>query len=415
LNENLKILAIGDIADNIFTLKKFMKNHTIHLITFPRKGDALLTNSKNGVEFFDSLLISKQVKKIQNIKNEYDICLAVSWAGARIAYLAGLNYLMYFVGGDISTPPFIKNPKLSYLKTPQYNLNFFERNFYKKVFESAIGCIGGQIEYEFLKKYRKDSKRLDKVVVDTTLFNEHVKPINLEKKKFTFISAQRVGLEKGFDKIWDALRLCKTDFQVLQMDWFIQNSKEEKEINEKLMKNKPKQVKFIPLVKREELPKYIMYSDAVLGQMRSGGQGAIERDAVFCKKPVLCYTNPQQKIIINGTKVVPPFLPNNNKPKEIANLIDNIVSSKEFRDEITTKQYTYIMNLCQPQKVVKEWEEIFEKTYRDYANINRKISSINKIEKIFADIIEKLYYKRKMRDKNIKAWGETEYKKLIRD
>ena len=31
----MKILAIGDTADNIFTLKKFAKKSAIHLITFP--------------------------------------------------------------------------------------------------------------------------------------------------------------------------------------------------------------------------------------------------------------------------------------------------------------------------------------------------------------------------------------------
>mgnify|MGYP003337943006 CR=1 FL=1 len=60
----MKILAIGDTADNIFTLKKFAKKSAIHLITFPRKQDALFTNLDGDTEFFDSLLITKQVKKM---------------------------------------------------------------------------------------------------------------------------------------------------------------------------------------------------------------------------------------------------------------------------------------------------------------------------------------------------------------
>ena len=63
----MKILAIGDTADNIRTLQKFSKKSKIHLINFPRKQAALKTLSDD-VEFFESLLISKQVKKIKKIK-----------------------------------------------------------------------------------------------------------------------------------------------------------------------------------------------------------------------------------------------------------------------------------------------------------------------------------------------------------
>ena len=62
----------------------------------------------------------------------------MSWAAARVAYLAGINYIMYFVGGDIMTPPFLKNAKLSYAKEASTNLNYFERNFYKKVFDYIL-------------------------------------------------------------------------------------------------------------------------------------------------------------------------------------------------------------------------------------------------------------------------------------
>ena len=133
----MNVLAIGDTADNLYTLKKFMKKTKIHLISFPRKGDAILTNSNEEIEFFDSLLISKQVKRIREIKDNYDICLTMSWAAARIAYLAGLNYMIYFVGNDITTPPFLKSPKIPYLKTPISKKNFIERQFYKKIFDQA--------------------------------------------------------------------------------------------------------------------------------------------------------------------------------------------------------------------------------------------------------------------------------------
>ena len=64
----LKILAIGDSTSNIYLMKKFAKNIEIHLIDFPKKGVDKTTTGKDGIEFFDSLLISKQVEKIKKLK-----------------------------------------------------------------------------------------------------------------------------------------------------------------------------------------------------------------------------------------------------------------------------------------------------------------------------------------------------------
>lgn len=409
----MRILAIGDTADNIFTLKKFTKRSSIHLITFPRKEAALLTNSDQDIEFFDSLLVSKQIKKIKQIKNNYDLCLVVSWAAARIAYLAGLNYMMYFVGSDATTPPFIRNPKDPYLNEPVYNRNWIERRFYRKVFDAAIVCIAGALEYEALKKYRKDIIRMDRGIVDKTLFNETVKPIELPKKKFIFLSAQRIGMEKGFDVIWNALRLCKTDFEVLQVEWFIERTLEEKEFNKKLLENVPPQIRFIPLIKRVELARYFTFADAILGQMRAGIQGAIERDASFCKKPVLCYTDPSRTLLLNGKEVHPPFLPKSTDPEELANLIDRVVESKEFRDEIAIRGHTYIKELSDPENVIEWWERLFEDLIKKHQSINRKTHPIKiKVENLIAGFLEKYYYSKIMREKNIKAWGKEQYEKL---
>jgi glycosyltransferase involved in cell wall biosynthesis len=410
----MKILVIGDTADNMYTLKKFLKKSKIHLITFPRKGDALLTNSEE-VEFFDSLLISKQVKKIESIKNNFDICLTMSWSGARVAYLAGLNYIMYFAGNDITTPPFLSKGKISHLKNPIHKKNFFERKFYKKNFDKAIFCITTSKEYhDHLKKYRKDGIRIDRIIVDNTLFNENIKPIDRDKNKFTFLSPQRIGIEKGHDIIWKALPLCKSDFEILQMTWFIQNNYEEEEINKKLIENKPPQVKFIPLVKRKDLGRYIKFADAVLGQLKSGIQGSIERDSAYCKKPVICYTDQKNTNIIDGNEIIPPFLPKSNKPEIVAELIDKIVESKKFRDDLIKKQYEFVHQLCDPEKVVNDWEQIFSRTKEKCGTINRKLSIFEKFENSLILGIEKIYIK-KFKEKNIRVWGQEEYERLIRD
>lgn len=407
----LKILAIGDSTSNIYLMKKFAKNIEIHLIDFPKKGVDKTTTGKDGIEYFDSLLISKQVEKIKEIKDGYDLCIAVPWAGARIAYLAGINYIMYFVGGDITNPPFSKENK---------NYNSFERYFYKKILDNAVACIAPMDEYYTpLKKYRKDAIRLDRMFVDTEIFNEKTQPINLKKEKFTFLSAQRFGLEKGMDKIWKAIELCKSDFELLQVKWFIEDTTIEEfnelsSINKKLIDKRPDKIRFIPLIKREELGKYFAGADAVMGQMRAGIQGGIEREAAFCKKPVICYTDPKKPNIIDGEKIIPPFLPISNEPQEIAKIIDMIVESKQFRDDLAEKEYEYIKKISDPELVSKDWENIFMNVFEKNKTLDRKSSIFDRLTSFIILKIEKMYIK-KFREKNIYAWGKEEYERLTRD
>ena len=414
-SKKMKILAIGDTADNSVSLKKFAKNCKIHLITFPRKQAEIFTLSKD-VEEFDSLIISKQVKKINQIKKDYDLCLVLTWSAARIAYLANLNYIMYFVGGDITEAPFEKMPKSPYLKKPIHNRNFLERYFYKKIFDSAICCVAGTEEYfEKLRKFREDSIRLDNVFVDTTIFNDKVKPIKLEKKKFTFLSAQKFGLEKGFDIIFEALKLCKTDFEILQVEWYTQRTEEEKTLVRELLKKKPAMMKFIPLIKRDELASYFRSSDAILGQMRAGMLGGIERDAAFCKVPILCYIDQTKPMIIKNEKVIPPFLPKTNDPKELAEVIDKIVESKEFREKLANDEFEYCKKLYHPENAIEAWEELFMKIEKRYPTINKNSSKIMKfLENKILEYIEKFVYKKKMKAKNIEGWGEEKYQKLTK-
>jgi len=410
----MKILAIGDTADNVHILQKFSKKSKIHLINFPRKQAALKTQSGE-TEFFDSLLISKQVKKIKQIKNNYDLCLVVSWAAARIAYLAGINYIMFFVGGDITTPPFVKNPTLPYAKEPTHNFNFFERYFYKKVFNTSRLCITAtDAYYNALKKHRKDAIRIDKVPVDTTLFNPNIKPINQSKKKFTFLSAQRIGKEKGIEKIWKAISLCKSNFEILQIEWFIEKTNEEKKFKQEILETIPTQVKLIPLIERKELGKYFMFADAILGNMRSGFPQGIERDAAYCKRPVIAYCDVNQPMVVDGEKIIPPFLPDTDNPKRIAEIIDKIVLDEKFRNELAEKEYEYIKKISDPNIVIDEWENVFSRVIKKYKIIDRKYSQkILIIENFISNLLEKFIYVRKMKQKNIEAWGKEEYEKLF--
>ena len=88
--KKIKVLAIGDIGNIIRTLQKFVKKSEIRLINYPRDGSAFLVNTDN-VELFETRKVTDQVKKINEIKDDFDICLTT--ASERIAYLADLNYI----------------------------------------------------------------------------------------------------------------------------------------------------------------------------------------------------------------------------------------------------------------------------------------------------------------------------------
>ena len=42
-------------------------------------------------------------------------------------------------------------------------------------------------------------------------------------------------MAKGTDLLWKALKLCKTDFEILQVNWFDESTDEELKIKEQLL------------------------------------------------------------------------------------------------------------------------------------------------------------------------------------
>ena len=193
----------------------------------------------------------------------------MSPAGARLAYLADLNYIFYLVGNDIRTPPFIKNVKDPLASDAAiYNYNFLERKFYWNVYQNAKTCIASfQNQFNYLKQYRSDGRRLDKMAVDTTIFNKDVKPVYRKKTKFTFFSPQKVALQKGYNIIIESLSYCKSDFEIIQVEWFDKRNRKETEFANNVKKNKPHQIKFVPLMTTKEMASYYAFSDAVLATM----------------------------------------------------------------------------------------------------------------------------------------------------
>jgi glycosyltransferase involved in cell wall biosynthesis len=371
----IKILSIGDVANNTEVMRKYLKKSSISIIHFPNKYSKIQVLGENE-QFFESLNIFESVKKINEISGNFDLCFVTSWAGARIAFLADLNYVIYFVGSDIQAPPFLKKPESNPLMLSSWHHNFLERAFYKKVLDSAIACVAADpILYESLKKYRKDAIRMDRICIDYEIYNQDIKPIERTKTKFTFFSPQRFVYFKGMDLIFKAISLCKSEFEILQVEWFDDPSQEGNEIMANLLKNVPNQIKFIPIMKRDEVARYYAFSDAVLGQMRYGLLGGIEREASLCKKPVIVYYNLNNTYFLDDSYVVAPFLPNSNEPNEIAKIIDMVVESKEFCEKLATKEYEFVRNLTDPQKAAAVWDDLFESLHNKYGTIRKKSSS----------------------------------------
>ncbi|MDC0041332.1 glycosyltransferase [Candidatus Nitrosopelagicus sp.] len=390
---SIRVLAIGDLANNFVILRKYVKESDIHIINFPWDTASKLTESRD-VEFFDSLKIKEQIEKINSIKDDFDLAIVNTWAGARLAYLTGMNYIIYFVGSALRVPPFIKNPRLDYLKKPLPTLNGSERKFYRKVFDNALSCVAaGSDLFKILKEYKNKSIHQIDIPVDTEMFNDQIKPLEKKKTKFTFLSPQRIGLAKGIDIIWDAIKLTKTDFEVLQVKWFLgQRTDEEKEINENLVNNSPEKVKYIPVFKREDIPKAFCFADAIIGQMRSGLGGAVEREGAFCKKPVLQYANPEIKFLVDSSEINSPFLPQSNDPLVLAKLIDKIVLSKEFRDELVLDEYNFVKEIADPVKIAGEWDKLFTFYLSDKNNQNKISSYEIKLRQTNFFFINKLYF-----------------------
>ena len=403
----LRILAIGDSANLFKILGKFVKKSEIHIINFPLSGAASHTYDPN-VEFFKSTMVNECVKRINEIKDNFDLCITMG-VSAVYAYLAGLNYVIYFVGDDIRLPFFKKNATLPYFTKPLHSLNFLERSLHKKVIKNAIACITmGEEFFNLLKKHRKDAIRLDRIPVDSSIFNEGVKPVNLNKKKFTFLSPSRFGINKGFDLLWDALPLCKSDFEILQVEWYDERTDEERRINHKLMEKRPPQVKIIPLIKYDEMANYIMAADAVIGDLRSWShKGGIEREAAMCKKPVISFQKPDANGIIDGKMLKPPYYPNNRDPKELANLIDKLVLCQDFRESLTEEQHNYIKRLADPEKAAAEWDNLFEDLFKKYKSIKKNSDTTVKVRNFYFQIINRLYLRKVIKIKKLLKYNEN--------
>jgi len=389
----IKILAIGDIGNYLVTLNKYLKKSKIHIINFP-KDEAGKFTYDDGYELFENYKVVDQVEKINQIKKNYDLALVMG-TGERIAYLADLNYISYYVGRDIDAPRFIKNSTEPWYNEPLHKLNFLERKFYKKAFDFAIVHIAPIWVFEHLKKYSNNCLKMDRKAIDLTLFENTPQPISKKKEKFTFFCPQRISIAKGTDTLWKALEYCKTDFKIVQVDWRDITTNEENETSLRLKENLPPQVELIPMIKRKDIPNYYHWADAVIGNLIIGSFEYVELEAVVCKKPVISFTDKTFKIVLEDTELQSPFLPQSNDPKIIAEIIDKIVLSKDFRETLYQKEYEFVREIADPIKAAEWWDSFFEESIGKFGSINRKSSTIFvKFRMLLFLIGNRLYHKK---------------------
>ena len=395
-------MVIGDASNYMKIVSKCVKKSKIHIINFPREGASKLTYDEN-VEYFESNKISKCVERINEIKKDYDICFTI-FGGSTIAYLAGLNYVMHFVGGDIQFPIWEKNSGEPYLKNPIYERNFLERRFYKKVLNNATACtvVFGEEWFNKLKKYRKDAIRINTIPRDIDFFNQSMTPLDRKKEKFVFFSPSRCCYYKRLDLVWQAIPLCNSDFEVHQVEWFDERTPEESQVNREFFKNRPPNVKAIPLIKREEMINYYMFADAVIGDSRvSTSFGFIELEAALLKKPVISYVDPNAKFILDGKPIEIPFFPKSLDPIEFAKIIDKIVQSKDYREKLAEEQFNFMNKVSDPSKVGEEWDKIFEELFQKFKSINRDSDITVKFRIFYFLIINRLYFRKVKKIKKI--------------
>ena len=194
-----------------------------------------------------------------------------------IFYIAKVNYGMVFFDAYIDREHRIRK-KLSPIK------ELILKDIYKNALECASFTVAGlPHDAEILKKYRKDTKIIFQLI-DEEMFHPNVKKIDLQQKKFIFFSPQRIDPDKRQLIMWDAIRLTKSDFIVLQTDWG------KGEYYEKVLSTKPDKVKIIPKIKRENMANYLVSVDALLGQISKTSVGSTEREAALCNIPVFFYS-----------------------------------------------------------------------------------------------------------------------------
>ena len=165
-----------------------------------------------------------------------------------------------------------------------------------------------------------------------------------------------------------------------------------------MLRTKPPQVTLVPMIHRKDIPRYYTFSDAIIGNMRIGTYALIELEAAMCKRPVIQYTDPNMKIIAYEKEIKSPFLPTSNDPKTIAEIIDKVVTSEDFRKKLVEEQYKFVKEIADPEKIAAWWDSFFEDLVKKYKTIRKNSSWIRiKLRFMFFLVANRLYLKKIMK------------------
>ena len=197
---------------------------------------------------------------------------------------------------------------------------------------------------------------------------------------------------KGTDLLWQAIKLCKSNFEILGIDWFGEKTEEERSFKKKLINEMPSQIKLIPPIKRSEIAKYYTFADAVIANLFIGTFELVGLEGVMCGSPVIQYTNHRKKIIVDEKEIKSPFLPVRNDPKSIAEVIDKIVENSEFRQKLFEDELEFVKKVADPVKCAEWWDKLFENYARECGSIRRNSSPLRvKLRMISFLITNRLY------------------------
>ena len=151
-------------------------------------------------------------------------------------------------------------------------------------------------------------------------------------------------------------------------------------------------VKIIFPIKSSEMPKYYRFADAVIANLFIGTFELVGLESVMCGTPVIQYTNHKRKIIVDKKEIKQPFLPFSNDPKSIADVIDKVVESKEFREKLFGEEYEFVNEIANPEKCAEWWDELFEDLTKKHKSIRKNSSPLRvKLRMISFLIANRLY------------------------
>ena len=89
------------------------------------------------------------------------------------------------------------------------------------------------------------------------------------------------------------------------------------------------------------------------------------------------------------------FSPTSNEPKEIAKVIDQVVESKQFRNDLLEREREFVLEIANPEKFAQWWDSLFEQMVTKHKSIHRNSSKfILKLNLILFLIGNRLYSKK---------------------